>query len=194
MVYIEKMSCLITKKAEIITLDIPANILKRAQEESHKGSMNNHSLLKGERNVAALAAELMVKEYFPILMHNPTKNYDLTHQFDVGTLTIDVKNKFDVKRINRTPELDWDCTIFGYEAEKSCHLYLFTSTNEDNTKIWFKGFISKLDLVSDKNLYEAGSFRTTTQGSIKYKRDNYVIQVKDLSPISLLSNILSKKS
>jgi hypothetical protein len=109
-----------------------------------------------------------------------------------GTLTIDVKNKFDVKRFGTKPGLDWDCTIFGYEATKQCNMYLFTSTDEKNTKVWIKGWVLKSNFVTAQRFYGAGQERRTTQGSVVYRKDNYVIQVKELNKIEFLKNRLTE--
>lgn len=184
------MSNLVSIRPHIIEVSVTPDMFKKAQEEAHRGSMNGRSMLGGSRNVEGLLGELAVHSYLPMLTHEPTDHYDFTARLKSGTLTVDVKNKFDVKREGFKPGLDWDCTIFGYEANKNCHLYLFTSTNGDNTKVWLKGYIMKKRLVTSESFYAAGSFRKTTQGSVRYREDNYVVQVKDLSQVGFLKNRL----
>jgi hypothetical protein len=180
------MSNLVARRTDVIEIPVTPEMLKFAQENSHKGTMNRHSLLEGAQNVEGLLAELAVLKYLPMLTHKPTDEYDFTFPLKEGLLTIDVKNKFDVKRYGGIPGLDWDCTIFGYEAKKKCHLYLFTSTNGDNSKVFLKGYIGKKAFVCEERLYRAGATRTTTQGSVTYKKDNYVIQVKEMIRVDVL--------
>ena|ERR1700722_11284461 len=185
------MSTLVSHPNDVIELDIPNEVLRHATLNAHKGSMNQYSQLGGERNVDGLLAELMVHRYLPKMLHQPTSFYDLITPPGYRPLTIDVKNKFDVKRQGGKPDLDWDCTIYGYEAGKACDLYLFTSTNSTNTKIWLKGFIDKKGLVNEQNLYRAGSTRRTTQGSVTYRKDNYVLQVKQLGTMAYLKSSIA---
>ena len=185
------MANFVSKSADIVEIPITKEMRDFAQANAHKGSMNKHSLLQGAQNVEGLLAELAVHRYLPMLSHDPGNEYDFTFPYNTGTFTIDVKNKFDVKRYGTRPNMDWDCTIFGYEVKKKCDIYLFTSTNGDNTKVWLKGYIAKKRFVLPENFYKAGSTRTTTQGSVNYKRDNYVVQVKELYPVEFLKKRLS---
>lgn len=184
------MANLVVHSSQIIEVTVTPEMLKLAQDTAHKGTMNHRSMLEGARNVEGLLGELAVHKYLPMLTHCPGNDYDFTITLKSGTLTIDVKNKFDVKRFGSKPGLDWDCTIFGYEAKKSCHLYLFTSTDEKNTKVWLKGYMTKTELVSPKRFYGVGAFRSTTQGSVTYKKDNYVTQVKELNKVEFLKSRL----
>ena len=185
------MSNLVFRKADIIEIPITPEMLQFAQENAHKGSMNQYSMLDGERNIEGLLGELAVHKYLPMLTYEPTKHHDFTFALKSGTLTIDAKNKFDVKTYV-TPNLDWDCSIFGYEGGKKCHMYIFTSTDKNNTKVWIKGYVMKTLLVAPEKFYAAGSFRRTTQGSVQYKKDNYVVQVKELNRMDFLKNRLEE--
>lgn len=179
---------------DIIEIPVTKEMRDFAQQHAHKGSMNRHSLLQGTQNVEGLLAELAVHKYLPMLIHDPGHEYDFTFPYKTGVLTIDVKNKFDVKRYGTRPNMDWDCTIFGYETNKKCDIYLFTSTNGDNTKVWLKGYIAKKRFVIAENLYRAGRTRSTTQGSVTYKKDNYVVQVRELYPVEFLKRRLTAVS
>lgn len=178
--------------SDVIELNVPKEMLDYAKANAHKGSMNEYSELKGERNVDGLLAELMVHKFLPKLLHKPTTFYDLITPPGFKEVTIDVKNKYDVKRYGDRPRLDWECTIYGYEAKKVCDIYLFTSTNEFNTKIWLKGFITKNQLVTSENFYPAGSTMTTSQGTVRYRKDNYVTSVNKLGTIQSLKESFDK--
>jgi hypothetical protein len=127
---------LVLKETDIINVPVTPEMLKQTEEKARKmGCLNKHSMMKGERNVEGVLGELAALVYLPFA--TPTDNYD--NDLRIGKLTIDVKTK----RLTNRPRLQYDCSIYGYNPNQDCHLYLFAGVNPEHTMVWLSGFLAK---------------------------------------------------
>src|SRR5579863_2527971 len=105
---------LVKEVADIIEVDIPPEFLKYAIDHAHKGKMNKHTMLEGnkgdDRKIAALLSELVIHEFLPMLTYKPGDNYDFFMQTSSDLITVDIKNKAITGWVEKIPDLDWDCT------------------------------------------------------------------------------------
>lgn len=179
-------SMLIKSEMDIITIPVTKEMLEFAKEKAAKmGVLNRHSMMKGERNVEGILGELGALQYIP--NSTPTDTHD--NDIKVGKLTIDVKTK----RLTNKPRLYYDCTVYGYNPNQECHVYLFAGVKVDHSVIWLSGFITKKDFYKKSQFCPAGSTRPLGGGKVlTYKEDNYVIQVDKLGKLGYLKSMVEK--
>ena len=175
---------LVSKSTDIAEVPVTPEMLKRAEEKARKmGCLNSHSMMKGARNIEGVLGELAALAFLP--KATITDNYD--NDLRIGKLTIDVKTK----RLTNCPRLEYDCSIYGYNPNQNCHIYLFAGVNPEHTKVWLSGFLAKHIFYKKAQYYPAGSQRPLGFGkTLTYKEDNYVVQVKHLNRIQILQTIV----
>ena len=123
---------LVLKDSDIVEIPVTKEMLALAKEKAKKmGCLNSHSMMKGERNVEGVLGELAVLAFLPQATYVDNYDYDLR----IGKITIDVKTK----RLNRKPQLYYDCSIYGYNPNQDCHLYLFAGVKADHSVVWLSG-------------------------------------------------------
>lgn len=177
----------VQNERDIVEIAVTPEMLKIAEEKAAKmGILNRHSMMKGERNVEGILGELAALSYLPQAIATDTHDNDLA----IGTLTIDVKTK----RLTMKPRLYYDCTVYGYNPNQNCNLYLFAGVNPEHTKVWLSGFLLKPHFYNKAEFCAAGSTRPLGGGKLlTYKEDNYVVQVKQLNRVEMLKNVQPKK-
>lgn len=175
---------LVTKDTDIITVPVTPAMLAQAKEKARKmGCLNQHSMMKGERNVEGVLGELATLAILPSATYTDNHDNDLR----IGKLTIDVKTK----RLARKPALYYDCTVYGYNPNQNCHLYLFAGVKDDHSVVWLSGFLAKHIFYKKAQFCPAGSTRPLGQGKLlTYREDNYVVQVNQLNRAQILTTIL----
>ena len=175
---------LVVKDTDIVEVPVTPDMLKKAEEKARKmGCLNKHSMMKGARNVDGVLGELAALAFLPRAIY--TDNYD--NDLRIGKLTIDVKTK----RLNKRPRLEYDCSIYGYNPNQDCHLYLFAGVNPEHTVVWLSGFLAKHIFYKKAEFFPAGSLRPLGFGkTLEYKEDNYVVQIKHLNKIDILKTIV----
>lgn len=173
------MNNLVSLDSHILEVKVTKEMLAIAKEKAEQmGCLNRHSMMKGERNIEGVLGELAALTFLPNAVWQDTHDYDLT----VGKITIDVKTK----RLTRKPRLYYDCSIYGYNPNQNCHLYLFAGVDPEHTKVWLNGFIPKSDFYEKAEFFPAGSDR----GNVVYKKDNYVVKVSQLLRVEMLKTIV----
>lgn len=178
---------IIQSEAQIIEIKVTPEMLKFAQEKAKAmGVLNQHSMMKGERNVEGILGELAALQYLPNSV--ATDNFD--NDLKIGEVTIDVKTK----RLTMKPRLYYDCTVYGYNPNQACHVYLFAGVKADHSVVWLQGFMSKPGFYQAAEFCPAGSERPLGNGkTLTYKEDNYVVQVNKLTKMDVLKKIVIKK-
>lgn len=170
----------VRSQSDIVEIIVTAEMLKKAQDKARKmGCLNKHSMMKGTRNIEGALGELAVLELFPSAM--PTDTHD--HDCRLGTITIDVKTK----RLARKPSVNYDCTVYGYNPNQNCDIYLFAGVSGDHSTVWLSGFLKKEEFYKKAEFCPAGSQRPLGNGRmLTYEKDNYVVQINQLNKIELL--------
>lgn len=178
---------MVLKDSDILEVRVTPEMLQKAEEKARQmGCLNQHSMMKGERNVAGVLGELAAMVLLPQATY--VDNYD--HDLRIGKLTIDVKTK----QLAAKPRLGYDCSIYGYNPNQDCHLYLFAGVKADHSVVWFSGFLAKHIFYQKAEYCPAGSQRPLGNGRmLTYKEDNYVVQVKHLNRTDILKTIVPKK-
>lgn len=177
---------MVLKDSDIIEVKVTPEMLKKAQEKAAQmGCLNKHSMMKGERNVAGVLGELAALAILPRATY--VDNYD--HDLRIGKLTIDVKTK----QLASKPRLSYDCSIYGYNPNQDCHIYLFAGVKTDHSVVWFSGFLAKHIFYQKAEFCAAGSQRPLGGGRmLTYKEDNYVVQVRQLNRAAILQTVVPK--
>lgn len=178
---------LVLRDSQIVEIPVTAEMLAFAKEKARKmGVLNQHSMMKGERNIEGILGELAALKFLPQTI--ATDNYD--NDLRIGKLTIDVKTK----RLTNKPRLEYDCTVYGYNPNQNCHLYLFAGVKADHSKVWLSGFLAKHIFYQKAQFCPAGSQRPLGAGKmLTYREDNYVVQVNQLNKIEILKTIVPAK-
>jgi hypothetical protein len=178
---------LVIKDSDIVEIPVTKEMLAQAKEKARNmGCLNSHSMMKGERNVEGALGELAVLAFLPQSTYVDNYDYDLR----IGKLTIDVKTK----RLNNRPKLGFDCSIYGYNPNQECHIYLFAGVKADHSVVWLSGFLAKHIFYQKAKFYPAGSERPLGMNKVLvYKEDNYVVQVKHLNKVDILKTIVPKR-
>lgn len=170
---------LVTRESQIIEIPVTPEMLKFAKEKAKEmGVLNKHSMMKGERNVDGILGELAALSYLSKAKATDTFDHDLSIQTHLGLLTIDVKTK----RLAQKPRLYYDCTVYGYNPNQKCHLYLFTGVKSDHSVVWICGYLPKYVFYEERAEFcPAGSQRPLGGGKmLTYKEDNYVVRVNQI--------------
>lgn len=177
---------LVVGEDEIVEIPVTPEMLAFAKEKAAKmGVLNRHSMMKGERNVEGILGELAVLAYLPQAVATDTHDNDLT----IGPMTIDVKTK----RLTNRPRLSYDCTVYGYNPNQNCHLYVFAGVKADHSVVWLSGFLAKHIFYQKAQFCPAGTERPLGNGkTLTYREDNYVVQVNQLNKIKILTTITAK--
>lgn len=177
---------LVLKDTDIVTIPVTKEMLAQAEAKAKQmGCLNKHSMMKGERNVEGVLGELAALAFLP--QATPTDTYD--NDLRIGKLTIDVKTK----RLTNRPNLGYDCSIYGYNPNQNCHLYLFAGVKPDFGVVWLSGFLEKGTFYKKATYFPAGSHRPLGGGrTLEYKKDNYVVQINQLNRIQILKTIIPK--
>jgi hypothetical protein len=177
---------LIKKESEIVTIPVTKEMLILAKEKADEMGCLKHSMMKGERNVEGILGELGALKF----LTNAVGTASYQHDLKIGQITIEVKTK----RLTNKPRLDYDCTVYSYNTEQDCHIYLFAGVNPEHTLVWLNGFISKDNFYKKAEFLPAGSERPLSNGkTLIYKRDNYVVKVNQLNKIDILKKIVLNK-
>lgn len=177
----------ISRDSQIIEIAVTKEMLDAAKTKAAQmGVLNQHSMMKGERNVEGVLGELAALKF--LTNAEATDTYD--HDIKIGPVLIDVKTK----RLTNKPRLYYDCTVYGYNPNQNCHVYLFAGVKNDHSVVWLCGFISKKDFYEKAEFCPAGSERPLGGGkTLTYKEDNYVVQVNKLSYMDALRRVVLKK-
>jgi len=178
---------LVTLESHIVEIKVTEEMLQKAHGKAEQmGCLNKHSMMKGSRNVEGVLGELAALSYLANAV--PTDNYD--NDLRIGKVTIDVKTK----RLTMRPRLYYDCTVYGYNPNQNCHVYLFAGVKDDHSVVWLSGWLPKPEFYEIAEFCPKGSQRPLGNNKmLTYKEDNYVIQVKDLNQVVILQNIHPKE-
>jgi len=138
---------------------------EQAKRMNHAGSM-----MRGTRDAHAALAEIVACEYVGGEMVR-----DYNHDFKTWWgLKVDVKSKV----LSFEPKDYYDVSIFAYTEQQGCDFLLFTATPKDGSKVWICGGYGKQAFLRDATLKKAGEM--VGSNGLTYKRDNYVMQIKDI--------------
>ena len=174
---------LVLKDSDIVTVPVTKEMLAHANEKAERmGCLNRHSMMKGARNVEGILGELAALAYLTKAV--PTDTHD--HDMILGKYTIDVKTK----RLNNKPRLSFDCTVYGYNPNQNCDMYLFAGVAADHSVVWLSGFLVKHIFYKKAQFCPAGSTRPLGGGKLlTYREDNYVVQVNQLNRVKILTEL-----
>jgi len=145
-----------------------AHAKKLAQEMgSLRGSIEN-----GDGNYAGLVAELVMGEIIDS-KRDATYNYDLFVELYNGV-------KIDVKTKRRTvpPKSHYEVSIADWNTSQDCDWYYFTSFNEENSVLWFLGY------MEPDRYYDAATFHKEgdkdPDNNFTFKADCYNVAFSEL--------------
>jgi hypothetical protein len=167
----------------MIEVPISDSMLIEARRKANEMGELKGSMMKGDRNLTAFLGELAAQK---IIGGKTDNTYDYDISMPSGK-TVDVKTK----KVKFVPKDYYDCTIFGDKASinQACDYLLFTQVLTDLSVVYVLGGYNKKKFLTDATFKKKGSVVGTNK--LTYKRDNYVMQIKDLLPIKSLSKELA---
>jgi len=156
-------------------IEVPVTdfMLEEAKKKAADMGQLKGSMMQGERNLTAFLGEIAAQKVIGGKFHN-TYDYDIMME---SGKTVDVKTK----RVKYKPKDYYDCTIFGYNATQDCDYLLFTQVLSDLGTVYVLGGYNKRRFLEDSTYIKAGSVVGTN--NLTYKKDNYVMEIKDLLPM-----------
>jgi|TARA_R100001463_G_scaffold48610_3_gene97890 hypothetical protein len=157
----------------MIEVPITDSMLIEARKKAADMGELKGSMMKGDRNLIAFLGEIAAQKVIGGEFHN-TYDYDIMME---SGKTVDVKTK----KVRYVPKDYYDCTIFGYNAKQDCDYLLFTQVLSDLGTVFVLGGYNKKRFLEDSTFVEAGSVVGTN--NLTYKKDNYVMEIKDLLPM-----------
>ena len=141
-----------------------------AAREQAKNMKHFGSLTGGARDAHAALAEIVACE---LVGGEMIRDYDYDFKTRWG-LKVDVKSKMT----NHPPQPHFDVNILDYTDKQACDYLLFASVLRDGSKVWICGGYGKKEFLRDAEHIKAGETRNLNR--LKFKQDNYNMQIKDL--------------
>ena len=167
----------------MIEVPISNEMLIEARRKAQQMGELKGSMMKGDRNLTAFLGELAAQK---VIGGKTDNTYDYDISMPSGK-TVDVKTK----KVKYIPKDYYDCTIFGDKASvnQACDYLLFTQVLTDLSSVYVLGGYNKKKFLQDAQFKKKGSVVGTN--NLTYKRDNYVMQIKDLLPMESLTEELA---
>jgi hypothetical protein len=130
-------------------------MLSIIRQSSHRGVLNNNTLVGGEGNFAGRTGEIIVQTYLKTLKPSSSgddrKGWDF---IDSKGLRYDVKTKGNAKV---APQPHFDCTVPEYQLSLDCDAYIFIRTAHDFAVGYIMGYILKKDFIRLAEVRREGS-------------------------------------
>jgi|TARA_R110000744_G_scaffold14255_1_gene40663 hypothetical protein len=166
----------------MIEVPITDSMLIEARKKAADMGELKGSMMKGDRNLTAFLGELAAQKVIGGTFHN-TYDYDIMME---SGKTVDVKTK----KVRFAPRDYYDCTIFGYNDAQDCDYLLFTQVLSDLNTAYVVGGYDKKRFLEDSTFVKKGTVVGTN--NLVYKKDNYVMQIKDLVPMDAFQKELQQ--
>jgi hypothetical protein len=129
--------------------------------------------------IAGILGEIIFKKIYP----NATRSKDMTYDFDVNGVKIDVKCKYRTV----VPRQDYEASFFLYQSKEkfNAELYFFMSTIPSFEYVWLCGYMSKKDLLSDPHteLWKQGQI--DKNNGMTFREDTICLKYKYLNPVEI---------
>lgn len=177
----------VTKDSDIITIPVTQDMLDFARvKAAQMGKLNEYSMMQGRRNIEGILGEMAAFRYLEKAIMTDTRDHDLSF----GKVTIDVKTK----RMTRKPRIYYDATVYGYNPNQNCHVYLFAGVDPEHSVVWLSGYLTKQGFYDRALFCPKGSKRSLGKDKeLIYREDNYVVQVNQLNTVASLKETLMAK-
>lgn len=155
--------------------------IERANQMADALGELNNSITKGEGNVYAFLAEILVAEAINAI-HKNTFDYDLLLPLKKGNISIDVK----AKTCNSTPQPYYECSVADYNLDQKCDYYVFVRILENFESAWILGKIKKKDFFLKSTKRKVGQMDPNVKSdrqNHKFHADCHNLAISLLEPI-----------
>ena len=129
--------------------------------------------------VAGILGEIVFKKIYP----NAIRSKDMTYDFDVNGVKVDVKCKYRTV----VPRQEYEASFFLYQlGEKfNAELYFFMSTVPSFEYVWLCGYMSKKDLLADPHteIWKPGEIDKTN--GMTFREDTVCLKYKYLNQVEI---------
>lgn len=129
--------------------------------------------------IAGILGEIIFKKIYP----NARKSKDMTYDFDVNNVKVDVKCKY------RTviPRQDYEASFFFYQSDEkfNAELYFFMSTVPSFEYVWLCGYISKNDLLANPHTEIWKQGEIDENNGMTFREDTICLKYKYLNPVEV---------
>jgi hypothetical protein len=158
---------------ELIEVEITKEMMDVARKEAEQLGELKNSITRGEGNLAGLVGE-MVAEQITGAKRKNTRDYDLVYE---DGQTADVKTK----RCRSMPEPHFECSIAGYNTTQKCDKYIFVRVQNDYSRAWVMGELTKEDYFKKATFIQQGQFDPRNRW--RCTADCYNVPVSDLEAV-----------
>ena len=159
----------------MIEVTITEEMKQRAWRKSRAMGELNHSITKGDGNIAGFLGEEVANQIIGGEISN-TYDYDIVK----GDIKYDVKTK----RCTSQPRPYYECSVAAYNQKQACDHYVFVRIENIKGKwgrAWVLGSYPKSRYFTDAKFLKKG--QKDGDNGFKVKADCYNISIKDLDII-----------
>jgi hypothetical protein len=175
----------IDKTNKIPYYKVSTKDLKDAKEEfevrfSESNLVNGKTVYDRKHSrIAGILGEIVFKKIYP----NATRSKDMTYDFDVNGVKVDVKCKYRTV----VPRLEYEASFFLYQADEkfNADLYFFMSTIPSFEYVWLCGYMSKKDLLANPHTEIWKQGQIDENNGMTFRQDTICLKYKYLNQVEI---------
>lgn len=180
------MTILLDTNNNMLCYEVTADDIAEAEKEFHarfeKSNMMNHRTVydRKDSRLAGILGEIVFKKIYPDAQKSLK---DITYDFSLGELKIDVKCKF--RKVAPSPEFQSSFFMYQMSDKFKANTYYFMSTTPSFKYVWLCGYISKRDFLNhpNKEVWKAG--QADPSNGMSFREDTLCLKYKYLKALSL---------
>jgi len=129
--------------------------------------------------IAGILGEIVFKKIYP----NAIRSKDITYDFDVNDVKVDVKCKYRTV----VPRQDYEASFFLYQSDEkfNAELYFFMSTLPSFEYVWLCGYMSKKDLLADPHTEIWKQGEIDENNGMTFREDTICLKYKYLNQVEI---------
>ena len=156
----------------MIEVEITQQMKERAWRKAREMGKLNHSITKGDGNIAGFLGEEVANQII---------GGDICNTYDYDIIKDGVKYDIKTKRCTSKPKPFYDCSIAAYNQKQACDYYVFVRIENIKGKwgrAWVLGSYAKDQYFTDARFLKAG--QKDGNNGFKVKADCFNIDIKNL--------------
>lgn len=170
----------------IIELPVTPEIIEWAKVAADRLGKLENSITDGAGSLVGYIGKGLVAKYFGIPLKQVYLDAPLSYDKDFHVLEKGISVKVHTKKITAgyTPQLDYECTICGYNPKQECDWYVFVRVSSDLTKGWIVGCSPKDEFFQKADPKEMGHLDIVNMNVAKSKKFDVLSQeLRDIDEI-----------
>lgn len=169
----DKTKFLVKSTNDYIEFDVTQDMLTEAKERNKVffqkyGHLGTHRKNVEKQRMTGYLAEIAIKNSLPHLEYSKNDTVDFLYK----------KKSFDSKSqgCNSIPLPYYAATLYEEQDKRDADFYIFNRVQNDFTKVWILGFISKKEFMEKSVLMPAG----TRNNNFVYDNPRYELEIRNL--------------